>query len=137
MVWVLIGVVLLVPLSFAFVGAAQILGAGFGRALALASAAPLLFFVISTFFRTAIRRGPDVRRRIAPGALLAVGLWVATTLAFSTYTAKLARYSVFYGSLAAVAMLLVWFWLLSIGLLIGGELNARLEGIRETRPGSG
>lgn len=131
MLWVLVGLIALVPLSFAFVGAAQLFGTVGGRAVALASAAPLLFFGVSTFFRTSIRRASDVRRRIAPGALLTVLLWVATTAAFSTYTTRLARYSLFYGSLAAVAMLLVWMWLLSLGLLVGGELNARLEGIRD------
>jgi membrane protein len=43
----------------------------------------------------------------------------------------LTNYAVFYGSLAAVAVLLVWLWLASLAILVGAELNAQLEGLRD------
>jgi uncharacterized BrkB/YihY/UPF0761 family membrane protein len=33
-----------------------------------------------------------------------------------------------------MAVLLVWFWLTSLALLMGAELNAQLEGRRKVKP---
>jgi membrane protein len=67
------------------------------------------------------------RRRIFPGAIATVVLWALVSAAFSLYVARLARYATFYGSLATTAIFLLWLWLLALGLMVGGELNARLE----------
>ena len=48
----------------------------------------------------------------------------------------LARYALYYGSLAAVAVLLLWLWLLCAALLVGAELNAQLEGNGDIEPSS-
>jgi membrane protein len=47
---------------------------------------------------------------------------------------SLGRYTLYYGSVAAVAVLLVWLYLTSWSLLIGAELNAQLEGLRDDPP---
>ena len=36
-------------------------------------------------------------------------------------------YSAYYGGLGAVAVLMVWLWLMSACILLGAELNAQLE----------
>jgi membrane protein len=51
--------------------------------------------------------------------------------AFGLYVSTLADYAAFYGSLAAVAVLLVWLWLTSFAILVGAELNSQLEGLRD------
>lgn len=87
----------------------------------------VLVLLVGAFFRIAIRQ-PDVeRRRILPGAITTVLLWALVSAAFSLYVAKLARYATFYGSLATTAIFLLWLWLLALALMVGGELNARLE----------
>jgi membrane protein len=86
--------------------------------------------LVIAFYRIAIVRPRGVRRRVLPGTLLTMALWGAVTSLFTTYVDKLARYSTLYGGLAAVAVTLVWLWLLALALLVGGELNADLEGIR-------
>jgi membrane protein len=68
---------------------------------------------------------------VLPGAALAVALWIVVSWAFSLYLRTLASYTVYYGSLAAVAVLLVWLWLISLAILIGAELNSQLEGLRD------
>ena len=83
------------------------------------------------FFRIAIRRPDHVRRRFIPGALVTVVLWAVVSILFSAYIRVFPRYATFYGSLAAVAILAFWLWLLSLSLLVGGEVNADLEGIRD------
>ncbi|MCC6554820.1 MAG: YihY/virulence factor BrkB family protein [Polyangiaceae bacterium] len=91
----------------------------------------LLVLFVAGFFRIAIRQRHVERRRIVPGAVVTVVLWAMVSAAFSLYVATLARYATFYGSLATTAIFLFWLWLLALALMVGGEVNARLE--RERR----
>lgn len=85
---------------------------------------------VAIFYRVAVAYPHGVRRRVWPGAVLAIALWLVISWAFGLYVSSLGQYTLYYGSLAAVAVLLVWFWLTSLALLIGAELNAQLEGAR-------
>lgn len=85
---------------------------------------------LGMFYRHAVRRPPHVKRRYWPGAFLALGAWLGISWAFGAYVRTLGSYSVYYGSLAVVAVLLVWLWLTALCLLIGAELNIQLEGQR-------
>ncbi|WP_437709981.1 YhjD/YihY/BrkB family envelope integrity protein [Sorangium sp. So ce448] len=97
------------------------------RIVAFALPGGLVICMVAAFFRISIQRPNIERRRIFPGAVLTVVLWSAVSTLFSLYVATLGRYATFYGSLATVAIFLFWLWLLALALLIGGELNARLE----------
>ena len=105
-----------------------------GRIAGVLVIVPILLALVFAFFQTAIRRPGAMKRRVLPGALTTVALWVFVSIAFSLYAQTLARYSLVYGSLASVAMVLIWFWLLSLALLAGGEVNAQLEGVRVYPP---
>ncbi len=100
------------------------------RALALASFFTLSVCGVALFYRVAVENPKRLRRRIWPGAVLAIALWLAISWGFGVYVGSLGQYTLYYGSLAAVAVLLVWFWLTSLALLVGAELNAQLEGSR-------
>ena len=52
--------------------------------------------------------------------------------AFGVYAASIANYALFYGSLTAVAVLLIWLYLTSICLMVGVKVNAILEGRRSS-----
>ena len=93
---------------------------------------PLLvaWLMIASFFRYATLRTQGARRSGFRGAGATLLLWVAVSFAFSLYVHQLAAYSQFYGGLATVVVVLVWLWLMSFALLIGGEINARIEGVR-------
>jgi membrane protein len=82
--------------------------------------------LLALFFFVASPR-PGVRRRIFPGAVLALVAGSAISGAFAYYAGHLARFALFYGSLAAVAVTLAWLWLVCLSLLIGAELNQLLE----------
>ncbi|WP_234022837.1 YihY/virulence factor BrkB family protein [Sorangium cellulosum] len=97
------------------------------RIVAFALPAGLVICMVAAFFRLSIQRPNVERRRIFPGAVLTVVLWAIVSTLFSLYVATLGRYATFYGSLATVAIFLFWLWLQALALLIGGELNARLE----------
>jgi membrane protein len=95
---------------------------------------------LATFYRLAVVHPRGIRRRAWPGALVAFAAWLAVSWAFGAYVGSLGRYTLYYGSVAAVAVLLVWLYLTSWTLLIGAELNAQLEGLRDepsNRAGSG
>lgn len=61
------------------------------------------------------------------GTLIAIALWLAASLGLKFYAANLAAYNVAYGSMGAVIVLMLWFYLSSIAILVGAEVNARLE----------
>lgn len=100
------------------------------RALGMGSFFALSVCGVALFYRFAVEHPREQRRRVWPGAVLAIVLWLLISWAFGLYVGSLGQYTLYYGSLAAVAVLLVWFWLTSLALLIGAELNAQLEGTR-------
>jgi membrane protein len=73
---------------------------------------------------------PDVKQRfkyITPGSIVATLLWLAATWAFSEYVAHFGNYSVTYGSIGGVIILLTWCYIAGFLFLMGGELNAIIE----------
>lgn len=64
---------------------------------------------------------------VSTGAVLATALWIGGSVLFSLYVGKFATYNKTYGSLGAVVVLLMWFWLSAYAVLIGAELNAEME----------
>lgn len=77
------------------------------------------------------RIGPSrIRARwrwIVPGAVAAGLIWLLASLAFSTYLENFNAYNATFGSLGAVAALLMWFWISAYAICIGAELNAQIE----------
>jgi len=73
--------------------------------------------------RTHDHRRPR-RRRITPGAALAIGLWLVCSGLFALYVSFSGSYSKTYGSLATVIIFLVWLWISNIALLMGLEFDA-------------
>jgi membrane protein len=86
---------------------------------------------LAAFYRFAVVHPRTVRRRVWTGAFVAIILWVLVSLLFAAYVGSIGHYSVFYGSLATVAVTLLWFYLTSLAFLVGAEVNAQLEGARE------
>lgn len=63
-------------------------------------------------------------RIITPGAIIAVIVWILASIGFSFYVANFSSYSVTYGSIAAVIVLLLYFFISGAVLLLGAEINA-------------
>lgn len=87
---------------------------------------------LAGFYRFAVEHPAHVRRRVWPGAVTAVVLWLVVSWMFGLYAVSVSNYAVYYGSLAAVAVLLVWLYLTSLSLVVGAEVNAQLEGVRSS-----
>jgi membrane protein len=74
-------------------------------------------------------------RWIGAGGLVAVLGWVVASALFAVYVSNFGSYNRVYGSLAGMAVLLLWLWITNMALLYGAELNAELERLRELRDG--
>ena len=82
---------------------------------------------LSLLYRFAPSRREARWRWVTPGSALAAGLWLGASILFSVYVANFASYDATYGSLGAVAVLLLWFYLSALVVILGAELNAELE----------
>ncbi|MBB6633872.1 YihY/virulence factor BrkB family protein [Cohnella thailandensis] len=83
--------------------------------------------VLFCVFLLLYRMTPDRRltwSEVIPGSVFAAIGWIASSLLFSFYVNNFGNYSKTYGSLGGVIVLLIWLYLSSIILLVGGILNA-------------
>lgn len=74
----------------------------------------------------ASRRAPKLRW-VMPGVIFSTLCWIGISVGFSIFVTHLGRYDATYGSLSAVIILLIWFWLTALIVITGAELNAELE----------
>ena len=91
---------------------------------------PLVFALLIAWATTLFYIGPNRRkerwRRDLPGATVAAVLWLIVSAGFNIYLRVAADTNPIYGVLGGGLILLVWLYLLSLSLLVGGELNAVL-----------
>lgn len=65
-------------------------------------------------------------RGIVPGVLLALAMWMLISAVYAFYVENFGNYSVIYGTLGAVIVLLIWLNLTSAVLIMGAEINGAL-----------
>jgi len=94
----------------------------------------LMVVAIGVLYGASLDRRPPVKQ-ILPGILAALFSWMIVSIAFSFYVENFANYSVIYGTLGAVVVLLVWLFLTAEILILGAEFNAALQRVREERKG--
>ena len=96
----------------------------------IGSVGVLLLFVVaalSLLYRYGPCRVGASWQWVTPGSLLATGLWLVVSVVFSFYVSHFASYDATYGPLAAVAGVMMWFYVTVYVVLLGAELNAELE----------
>ena len=77
------------------------------------------------------RTSSAVNRNIRwTGTVAAALLWLVGSAGFSFYVARFASYNKTYGSLGAVVVLLMWFYVSAYIVLAGAELNSAIEKAR-------
>lgn len=62
-----------------------------------------------------------------PGATAGIIGWLIASLGLRLYLVLFNRFSVVYGSLGAVIILLTWFYICGLMLLVGAEINKEIE----------
>ena len=91
---------------------------------------PVVFLLISQGFAMVYYLAPDVEQRwpwILPGAHIATLLWLGISLGFRFYIVNFGNFNKMYGSIGAVIVLLLSFYLSGFVLLFGAELNSEIE----------
>ncbi|NHN79744.1 YihY/virulence factor BrkB family protein [Azotobacter chroococcum] len=86
----------------------------------------LLILAVASIYYVA----PDVEQRfrfITPGSVLAVLVWIAASLGFGFYVRNFANYDATYGSVGAIIVMLLYFFISAAVLLFGAEMNAVIE----------
>ncbi len=89
----------------------------------------LLFSVLMLAFSFALfyKFIPNIHLRfidVIPGTLFSSIGWIVISLLYSAYINRFGTYSMLYGSIGGIMILLIWLFLSSIIVLIGAELNA-------------
>jgi membrane protein len=86
----------------------------------------LLFAVIYYF-------APDVKAShwhwLTPGSAVGIVGWILASLGLRAYVHFFNNYTVAYGGLGAVIVLLTWFYLTGLMLLLGAEINSEIEAV--------
>jgi len=89
----------------------------------------LVFVVVA--FAAIYYFAPNVHEQhwywITPGSLVGVVMWVLASGGLRVYLHFSNSYSKTYGSLGAVMILMVWFYVTGLAFLLGGQINATIE----------
>jgi membrane protein len=128
----LLGVVVIDPLLGGVHGLAERIGLGSEAATAWTWLRwPVAFLILGGWATALYHFAPYPRtrwRHDVAGAALASVLWLAVSFGFSTYLRVAAAANPVLSVLGGGVILLIWGYLLALGLLMGGELNAILAG---------
>lgn len=89
--------------------------------------AGIVILVISLIYKYAPDRKTPKFKWVVIGASLATLLWLLASWGFSFYVSNFGNYGEMYGSISAVVILLLWLFLTSFIILLGGELNSATE----------
>lgn len=135
-----LGSILVVALTLAVVVVGPLLGSGQEVAESIGAGSAFSTFwdwlrwpaasaVLVGWAATVYHLAPNHRtpwRWDLPGAVLAALAWVLASLGFRVYLAVAAEGNQVFGTLGGAITLMFWMYLLGVGLLLGGELNAIL-----------
>jgi membrane protein len=90
-------------------------------------ASGLLLLQFSTIYYFA----PDLKAKrwhwVTPGAVIGLLGWVASSLGLRIYLHYFDSFTITYGSLGAVIVLLTWFYMTGLMLLLGAEVNSEIQ----------
>ena len=105
-------------------GPSAIIGAAFSYAIGFAMV--LVGIGITYYF------GPNVRQKwrwVVAGALFAVIAIALVSYLFTFYLTLVPSFDTTYGGLGAVMVMMLWLYLISFVILVGGEINSELHHI--------
>jgi membrane protein len=92
---------------------------------------PLVLFFVLLAFNLIYYFAPDLKDQdwkwVTPGSVIGVALWLLVSFGFRLYLQFFDSYSATYGSLGALIIMMLWFYLTGAAILIGGEINSEIE----------
>ncbi len=126
MALLVVGAIMLLPSALRLVGVTET-----SRAVVSALRWPLLIGLFTAGLALLYRYGPNRERArwrwITWGSGLATAVWIGASILFSFFVSHFGMYNKIYGSLGAVVVLLLWFYLTAYVLLLGAELDSEIE----------
>lgn len=93
---------------------------------------PITWFIMFVFIKMIYTMAPDKKvesKYVNKGAIFTTIGWVLATNIYSYYIVHYAKYDVFYGGLANIIVLMLWFLILAYILTIGIAVNHKVEEI--------
>lgn len=90
-----------------------------------------LVFLFTLLYYFAPNRKVPLKHILVGANFAAIG-WIGVSLGFSYYINNFKNYSLTYGSLGGVIILMIWFYLSGMIVIVGGQLNAQLERRKKT-----
>jgi membrane protein len=91
---------------------------------------PVLVFLVVFAFALVYYYAPDVEQRfrwISPGSIVAVLMWLLFSLVFAIYVERSGSFNATYGSLASIAVLMLYIYYSAFIMLVGAQLNQVIE----------
>jgi membrane protein len=92
---------------------------------------PALMAVLFSALVGLYRFGPSPRqlevRQLWPGALISTVLLLLMSWVLSVWVDRVANYNLWYGTFGSVIVVMLWFYLSTIAIVLGGFVNAELE----------
>ena len=95
----------------------------------------LMFLILVLLYTVAQDKRPPIRT-LLPGIALSLFSWLVISMGFSLYVENFGKYSIIYGALGTVIVLLIWLYMTSFLLILGAEFNAALAQAGESRHAS-
>ncbi|GAA3971933.1 YihY/virulence factor BrkB family protein [Allohahella marinimesophila] len=90
--------------------------------------------VLYRYSRTTISEKPSLFSHwLSPGAVSAALIWLIGSGLFSFYVSRFGQYDVVFGSLSAIAVLMIWLYLTNFIILLGAVLNTAIGDIGKSR----
>ncbi|HEX8226896.1 MAG TPA: YihY/virulence factor BrkB family protein [Candidatus Saccharimonadales bacterium] len=91
----------------------------------------LLSIVLSVIYRYAPNRDAPGWSWVSWGATAATVIWLAGTILFFYYTQNFGNFNKSYGVFAGIIVMMIWFNLTSLIVLIGAQVNKKLEEVTD------
>ena len=121
-----IALLVFIPAAIAFIGLSRYSG-GLLHSAAMLLLLGLFGVSLAVFYRIGPSRVPPPHQPILPGIVLATLLWLGASSLLSWYVSHIGSFGTTYGPLGAVVGIMLWFYVSAYVVLLGAELNARLE----------
>jgi membrane protein len=121
------GIVLLIFVDKFSVWVATLLGLEQSSILLAVAEYLLGLFLLLLGIEVIYHFAPNIKLRwklVTPGGLFALVALIVSSHLFSLYLRYAPSYSVTYGSLGAVIILMLWLYVMGMTLLVGGEINS-------------
>jgi len=97
------------------------------------SISSLVFFTVFLFVYKFIPNHKVYFKEAAFGAVFSTLCWQLVSYGFSFYVDTLGNYSATYGSLGAIIILMIWFYISGFIIILGGVINAIREDFRQVK----